>query len=174
VSHAAMAFGSVSKDDDACEIFEAGVSEMLAMVFAMIQAISVGRLKGVSAEHLAKVWCIPHDDAACTLDITTQPLCHDPDLSLSRNVGTNDWAVRYRKKKSYFFMDTLFVTGTAKNLQGNICARLFVSDRDFVAFYPMKKQQDSFLTIKQFATDVGAPEGLVCDPHLAQIKHEVQ
>ena len=104
-----MAFGSVSKDDNACEIFEARVLEMLATVFAMIQAVSAGRLKGVSAEHLSKVWCIPHDDAACTLDVTTQSLCHDPDSSLSRNVGTNDWAVRYRKIKSFFFMDTVFL-----------------------------------------------------------------
>jgi hypothetical protein len=101
-------------------------------------------------------------------------LCHDPDSSLSRNVGTNDWAVRYRKIKSYIFMDTLFVTGAAKRLQGNICAQLFVSDRGFVAFYPMKKQQDSFLEIKLFAKDIRTPEVLVCDPHLAQIKCEVQ
>jgi hypothetical protein len=38
VSHTAMAFGSVSKDDNACEIFEARVSEMLATEFATIQA----------------------------------------------------------------------------------------------------------------------------------------
>jgi hypothetical protein len=55
VSHTAMAFGSDSKDDDACEIFEARVSEMLATAFATIQAISARRSKGVSAEHLAKV-----------------------------------------------------------------------------------------------------------------------
>jgi hypothetical protein len=174
VSHAAMVFGSVSKDDDTCEIFEARVSEVFAMTFATIQAVSVGRSKGVSAEHLAKVWCIPHDDAACTLGVMTQSLRHDPDSSLSRNVGTNDRAVRYRKIKSYFFMDTLFVTGAAKSSQGNICTQLFVSDRGFVAFYPMKEQQDSFLAIKLFATDVGAPEVFVCDPHPAQIKHEVQ
>jgi len=94
VSHAAMAFGSVSKDDNACEIFEARVLEMLATAFATIQAVSAVRSKGVSAEHLSKVWCIPHDDAACTLGVTTQSLCHNPDSSLSRNVGTNDWAVR--------------------------------------------------------------------------------
>jgi hypothetical protein len=41
-------------------------------------------------------------------------------------------------------------------------------------FYPTKKQQGSFLAIKQFAKDVEAPEVLVCDPHLAQIKREVQ
>jgi hypothetical protein len=33
----------------------ARVSEMLATAFAMTQAISVGRSKGVSAEHLARV-----------------------------------------------------------------------------------------------------------------------
>jgi hypothetical protein len=63
--------------------------------------------------------------------------------------------------KIYFFMGTLFVR--------NICAQLFVLDRGFVAFYPMKKQQDSFLAIKLFAKDVRAPEVLVCDPHPAQI-----
>ncbi len=98
---------------------------MLATAFAMIQAVSVGRLKGVSAEHLSEVWCIPHDDAARTLGVTTQSLCHHLDLSLSRNVGTNDRAVRYRKIKSFFFMDTVFVTSDVKSLQGNICAQLF-------------------------------------------------
>ncbi len=42
VSHAAMAFRSILKDDDTCKIFEARVSEKLATVFAMIQAISAG------------------------------------------------------------------------------------------------------------------------------------
>jgi hypothetical protein len=53
----------------------------------------------VSAEHLAKVWCISHDDAASTLGVMTQSLCHNPDSSLSRNVGTNDLAVRYKRLK---------------------------------------------------------------------------
>ncbi len=89
--------------------------ETLLTVFATIQAVSARRSNEVSAENLAKVWCIPHDDAACTLDVTTQSLCHDSDSSLSRNVGTNDRAVRYRKIRSFFFMDTLFVTGAAKS-----------------------------------------------------------
>ncbi len=174
MSHAAMAFGSVSKDDNACEIFEARVSKMLATAFATIQAVSAGRSKGVSAEHLSKVWCIPHDDAACTLGVTTQSLCHDPDSSLSRNVGTNDSAVGYRKIKSFFFMDTVFVMSAAKSSQGNICTQLFVSDRGFIAFYPMKWQQEVHLAVKQFANEVGAPEVHVCDPHPSQIKQEVR
>jgi hypothetical protein len=38
----------------------------------------------------------------------------------------------------------------------------------------MKKQSDYFLALKQFAKDVGAPDVLVYDPHLAQTKQEVQ
>ena len=71
-------------------------------------------------------------------------------------------------------MDTVFVTSDVKSLQGNICAQLFVSDRGFVAFYPMKKQQEVHLAVKQFAKEVGAPEVLVCDPHPAQIKQRCE
>ena len=115
MSHVSMAAGSVSIDESACDIFETNLSAQLDTVFATIAAVSAGRSKGVNAEHLAKVWCIPHDEAAQTLKVTTQSLRHDPDSSLSRNVGTNDRAVRYRKIKSFFFSDTLFVTGTAKS-----------------------------------------------------------
>jgi len=66
------------------------------------------------------------------------------------------------------------MTGTAKSSRGNICAQLFVSDKGFVAVYPMKKQPDYFLALKQFAKDVGAPDVLVCDPHPAQTKREVR
>jgi hypothetical protein len=38
----------------------------------------------------------------------------------------------------------------------------------------MKKQQEVYLLLTQFAKEVGAPEVLVCDPHPAQVKHEVR
>ena len=66
------------------------------------------------------------------------------------------------------------MSGTAKSSRGNKCAQLFVSDKGFVAIYPMKKQSDYFLALKQFAKDVGAPGVLVCDPHPAQTKQEVR
>jgi hypothetical protein len=106
--------------------------------------------------------------------VTSQLLSHDPDLSLSCNVGTNDRAVRYKKIKSYFNSDTLFVMGNAKSSQGNTCGQLFVSDKRFVALYLMKRQADYFLALKQFAKDVGVPDVLVYDPHPAQTKREVQ
>ncbi len=45
VSHAAMALGSVSMDNDACDIFETKLLEVLATGFATIHAVSAGRSK---------------------------------------------------------------------------------------------------------------------------------
>jgi hypothetical protein len=117
---------------------------------------------------------ISHDEAAHTLQVMSQPLRTDIDSSLSRNIGTNDRAVRYHHIKSCFYTDTLFVTGAAKSSCGNICAQLFVSDKGYVAIYPMQHQQDYFLALKQFAKDVGAPDVLVCDPHPTQKQRKVK
>jgi hypothetical protein len=74
MSHVSMAAGSVSIDESACDIFETNLSAQLDTVFATIAAVSAGRSEGVNAEHLAKVWSIPHDEAAQTLKVTTQSL----------------------------------------------------------------------------------------------------
>jgi len=79
LSHVSMAVGSVSIDASACDIFEANLSAQMDTVFATIAAVSAGRSKGVNVEHLSKVWCIPHDEAAQTLKETTQLLQRDPD-----------------------------------------------------------------------------------------------
>jgi hypothetical protein len=100
MSHVAMALGSVSINNSDYEIFMANNSAMMATAFAMIIAVTAERSIGVNAEHLAKVWCIPHNDAALTLQVTSQSLCHDPYLSLSWNFGTNNWAAGYRKMSS--------------------------------------------------------------------------
>jgi hypothetical protein len=165
ISHTAMAMGNATVDDSKCDLFLEAASAKLESAFSRIAAVTAGRTRGVSAEHLSKVWMIPHDEAARTLKVTSQCLRTDIDSSLSRNVGTNDRAVRYCHIKSCFYTDTLFVTGKAKSSQGNICAQLFVSDKGYVAIYPMKNQREYFLALKQFAKDVGAPDMLVCNPH---------
>jgi hypothetical protein len=93
MSHVSMALGSMSIDDTACDIFMENVSAMFTTAFATFAAVSMGRSKGVNTEHLAKVWCIPHDDAAWTIQVTSQLLRHNPGLSLSCNVGMNDRVV---------------------------------------------------------------------------------
>ena len=121
-----------------------------------------------------KIWHIPYDDAARTLEATTQWIRQDPDSLLSCNARTNDWAVRYWRINSKFFTDTLFATKMAKSLRGNTCAQIFVSDKDFIALYPMKKEAEYFLALKEFSKDVGAPDVLVCDSAKTQKKREVK
>jgi len=133
ISRVSMAMGSMTVDDAACEIFE-------ARVFSSVSAIAAGRSKGVTVEHLVTIWRIPYDDAARTLEVTTQWIWQDPDSLLSRNARTNDRAVRYWRISSKFFTDTLFAMKMAKSLHGSTCAQIFVSDKDFIALYPMKKE----------------------------------
>ena len=141
--------------------------------FPTIAAVFAGKSKGVNAEHLAKVWCIPHDEAAQTLKVTAQSLQHDHDSSLSRNLGMNDRAVQFKKIKSFIFSDTLFMTGLLKAFEVIYVSSSLYPIRDLWP-YLMKKQSDYFLALKQFAQDIGAPDVLVCDPHPAQTKQEVQ
>ena len=125
ISKVSMAMGSMTVDDAACGVFEARVFS------SDVSAIAAGRSKGVTAEHLVKIWRIHYDDAARTLEVTTQRIRQDPDSSLSRNARTNDRAVRYRRISSKFFTDTLFATKMAKSLRGNTCAQIFVSDKNY-------------------------------------------
>ncbi len=64
----------------------------------------------VDAKHLSKIWRISHDDAKRTLEVTTQRSRRTEDPTLSRNYGTNDRMLRYRRIHTYFFMDTFFAS----------------------------------------------------------------
>ena len=144
ISKLSMAVGSTTFDNAACDVFEARVPARVPIWDINASAISAGRSHGVTADHLSKIWRIPFDDAARTLEVTTQRIRQNPDSSLSRNASTNDRAVRYRRV-SKFFTDTLFATKWAKSLRGNTCAQIFVSDKDFCAIYPMKKESEYIL-----------------------------
>jgi hypothetical protein len=115
-----MAMGN----DAACEVFEARVFSSVSAITAM------------------KIWRIPYANADRTLEVTTQRIRQDPDSSLSCNARTNNRAVRYGRISSKFFTDTFFATKLAKSLRGNTCAQIFVSDKDFIALYLMKKEAE--------------------------------
>jgi len=50
----------------------------------------------------------------------------------------------------------------------------FVSDKDYIAIYPMKKEAEYFVALKEFSKDVGVPDVLVCDSAKTQKKREVK
>ncbi len=173
MSNGSMAMGSLLVDNAACELFK-GMGEAVASAFATVAAVTARRSGGVSAEQLSKLFAIPHDDAERTLSVTTQLICRTGDSSLSCNVGTNNWAVLYCCLKSYFYTDTLYATKRVKSTRGNTCAQIFVSDKNFVALYPMRDMKSYIFALKEFAKDIGAPEVLVCDSYPTEKQHAVK
>jgi hypothetical protein len=103
---------------------------------------------------------------------TTREL-NDP--KLSRNYGTNDWMLRYRRVTEYFFMDMFFATKKAgKSSRGHTCCQLFVTDKGFVYVIPMKSKAEVLQAVKQFAKEIGAPDAIICDMAGEQTSHALK
>ena len=140
-----------------------------------VSAAHANRPQGVKAEHLAKVWRIDIDQAKDTLDITTQRSVRTNDPNISRNYGTNDRMLRYRRIDEYFYMDTFFATKKAgKSTRQNICCQLFVTDKGFVYVVPMQSKSHVLQAVKQFAKEIGAPEAIIADPSKEQKSKELR
>jgi hypothetical protein len=130
----------------------------------MASAAHARRPKGIDATHLSKVWKITHEQAEKTLETTTQHSQRKDDPKLSRNYGTNDRMLRYKRVHEHFFMDTFFATKKAgKSSRGHTCCQLFVTDKGFVHVVPMKAKSDVLQAVKEFAKEIGAPEAIICD-----------
>ena len=108
-SVALAVIGACTVNQDACDIFEAR-NYLGGDPHVVIGAATAGTSRGVTPEHLSKVWRISHEDAANTINATTQLIHRDPGTTLSRNYGTDDRALRYKRIKSTFFTDTMYAT----------------------------------------------------------------
>ena len=73
-----------------------------------------------------------------TLNVTLQRSKQDENLSLSRNMRTNDGMLRYKLMHTQFFTDKFFAPKTAKSWRVNACMQIFVSDKGFVFVAPIK------------------------------------
>ena len=86
-----------------CELFE-------DIQKAFVISSHVEKPKGVTPEILMKVWRIENATAKRTINVTSQLASQDANTTLSRNFGTNDIMLRYRRIASYFYTDYFFVT----------------------------------------------------------------
>jgi hypothetical protein len=129
---------------------------------------------GVSSKTLAKLWCINEKLASKTIDQTTQHNRQSAENSLSRHFSTNDRMLRYRRINSTFFTDTLFVTDKAKSTRNFKACQLFVSDKGYIAVYPMERVGDFEKSLHLFCKDVGVPLTIVADPHPSQKSYSVR
>ena len=95
--------------------------------------------KGISTERLIKVWHIYLESDQKTLNMTTQIGLSTDNHKLTRNFGTFDRMLIYKRISNFFFMDNLFVTKkSGKSSRGHTCCQIFVTDKDFVYVVPMK------------------------------------
>ena len=70
-----------------------GVQKQMEEFFS--HATNASRPRGVTPEHLSKVWRISTEDARRMMETTTQTSVWTQDPTLSCNYGTNDRMLRY-------------------------------------------------------------------------------
>ena len=61
-----------------------------------------------------------------------------------------------------------------RSTRGNTCCQVFVSDKGFVAIYPMKSQKEFPVALHWFCKQVGAPDTLIADGHKSLRSGEVK
>lgn len=141
---------------------------------AMVSAVGTFA-SGVTPEHLSKVWKISHDEAKRTIDNTTQFSIRPSDPTLSKNYGTGDRMLRYKRIKDYFYMDTFLSTKKGgKSSRGHTCCQLFVTDKGFVYVVPMKRRGEVLQAMKEFAKEIGAPDAFIADMSGEQMAKDVK
>jgi hypothetical protein len=156
------------RDDDLDDFFSKPSSNFL------ISSTSALPSKGVQYNVLSKLWSISDAQAKAVINSTTQFNRQSADNSLSRNFSTNDRMLRYRRINSTFFTDTMFVTKKAKSTRGYLACQVFVSDKGFLAVYPMQKTANFEDALKLFCKEVGVPLTLVADPHPSQKSNSIR
>ena len=191
ISKQNCAIGSCTiSDDTSCPLFlsptitttdklEQSLADILSpddydATLKAISAASASQPKGIDKSTLSKLWHISEPLADAAIKSNTQLKGHNADNYMSRQFSTNDRMLRYRRIQSVFFTDTMFATPKSKSKRGNTCCQVFVSDKGFVAVYPMKSQEEFPTALHWFCKQIGVPQSLIVDGHRAQTSTKVR
>ena len=128
---------------------------------------SKSRHSSVTPEDLSERWLIGLKRAKDTIRNTTQRILRSALLPL---------ASRYRADRMYerprvrcvVYTDTM--DGQHKSLDGNKFTQVFATDFHFSAVYPMESKGHAGDALKQFITDFGLPDKIICDGSKEQTK----
>ena len=137
-------------------------------LFATVSSLHTSTASGVTKDFLSKIWMVSEKHAQRAIEHNTQLCRQQGEDFLSRNYSTNDRMLRYKRLKSTFYTDTLLSSVKSRPRQ-NTCAQLFVSDKGFVAVYPMKSQSEFDQALRWFCKEVGVAYTLIMDGHKAQV-----
>ena len=81
----------------------------------LVSATHAKKHGGFDAGPISKMWRIYIEASKQTLGFTTYKIQCIDDPNISRNYGTNNRMLWYKRIHDYFFMDTVFATKKAGN-----------------------------------------------------------
>ena len=88
--------------------------------------------RGIPEEHLRKAWRIDLESDQNTLIAITQRSVSIDNTKLTRDFGTGDRMLRYKRMYKFLFMDTLFATKKyGKSSQSDTCCKLLLTNKVF-------------------------------------------
>ena len=191
ISKVSASIGSCNVDDGPCPLFdmesptiskweemESTLKSVLSpdeleYIEAKVSSTQASRSRGVTKDFLSKLWLIPENLAESAIKRNTQLKRLSQDNPLSRNYTTNDRMLRYKRIQSVFFTDTMFAR-KHKSTRENKCCQVFVSDKGYVAVYPMKTQHEFETALHWFCKEIGVPVELIVDGFSAQTTTSVK
>ena len=127
---------------------------------------STERHSSVTPSDLSERWYIGLGQATQTLKVTTQRLVCSAILPLARRYRADRMFIRPRIRGT-IYMDTM--NGRYKSLDGNKHAQIFANESFFAIAYPMEHKSSAGQALKQFISDFGIPDKLVCDGAAEQV-----
>ena len=170
----AAAVGSSTIGEPTCPLFTTTLDDLEDLFQSDVSSMEAHSSKGVTPDFIKNIWSVSSDEATDILKANTQLNRQSNDGLLSRQFSTNDRMLRYRRINSYFFTDTMFVTKSAKSTRKFTMLQVFVSDKGFVAVYPMEKKSVFHDCLQVFCKEVGVPISLVVDPSGEQTSKAVR
>ena len=140
-----------------------------------IKSVHASHSSATATRHLAQNWRLDHETARRTLEANTERNSRNLGHTLERNSTTNDRFNRYRHLKDNIFMDTMIASKSrGKSTRGNTCAHIMVTDKGFIAAYPLPKRAFVKHAIRRFCKTIGVPACFICDPAGEQTSKEVK
>ena len=122
--------------------------------------ISKERRGTVTAQSLSERWFIGLSQAKKTLASTTQRMIRSAILPMARRYRADRMFERPRIK-GVVYTDTM--DGQYKSLDGNGHAQVFANKDFFAVAYPIEKKSGAGDALKQFISDYGVPDTILCD-----------
>ena len=124
------------------------------------------RHSSVTPSDLSERWYIGLGQATQTLKVTTQWLMRSAILPLARRYHTDRMVIQPHICGT-IYIDTM--NGCYKSLDGNKHAQIFANASFFATAYPMEHKSSAGQALKQFISDFGIPDRLVCDGAAEQV-----